>query len=310
MILPWRRRRRPTSPATVPETPSPPAAASPADGPTRPGRDLPVPPPVPAVAPGWMHATAARAEGVAALRAWRDAERRWRADVVPRDGVAALGVSAESQLARLGPGERIAGARRRVGWSAVLILLLLVLNLATSPQYLWAAFPAIGIAVDLARRLAALWADGLPVAAVFRPAGPPPPRARPAPPADAAPNEREALEDGVPRALLRGPLGVQVRAAYTTRAAVRMIAARVREADRALLPEVVPTVEALVDRVRLVTTALHRLGLDPETAMDADAVARRRAALGPSVEEALTLLESLRADLAQLRTAGASDADA
>ncbi|MDQ8144441.1 MAG: 2TM domain-containing protein [Gemmatimonadota bacterium] len=286
--------------------------------------DTPLPaPPFPEFPEGWLHDADAREAGRAALRAWRDAHRRWRAALPsgavpsgsaasPDRGGASMG---DLQWARFAPAERLAGARRRVRVSLLVVAGLVALNLATTPQFFWATFPALGVLVGLARHLLALWQDGVPLGAILGGGGTastvPSPAAAPARAARAMPevsaNETEAVGDGVSRAVLRGPWGGLVREVYATRAAIRMILARVREDDRALLPDVVPAAEAVVDIIRVHTAALQTLDWEVTSAARPGDVPpelhERRGALAAQCDALAEALETLRTDLTTLRTA-------
>ena len=120
-------------------------------------------------------------------------------------------------------------------------------------------------------------------------------------------NEIEAVGDGVSRAVLRGPWGGLVREVYATRAAIRMILARVREDDRALLPDVVPAAEAVVDVIRVHAAALQALDWVVSNAARPEDLPselhERRGALAAQCEQLVGALETLRTDLTTLRTA-------
>jgi serine/threonine-protein kinase len=141
--------------------------------------------------------------------------------------------------------------------------------------------------------------------------------------------------------VLNGAHGAVVRRAAADRAAVRQEVARLGPADRALLPDVVPTVEALVVRIAALATALHRLDADlapdalpeldkriagaeagPSATPDRDRklallrrqratlqdLADRRAALSAQLESAGLILQNIRFDLLRLRSAGVQSA--
>jgi hypothetical protein len=218
------------------------------------------------------------------------------------------------QWARFAPAERIAGARRRVRVSLLVVVGLVALNLATTPTYFWATFPALGVLVGLARHLLALWQDGVPLGAILGGGGASPAPSPAAVPARAAramtevsANETEAVGDGVSRAVLRGPWGGLVREVYATRAAIRMILARVREDDRALLPDVVPAAAAVVDIIRVHTGALQAIDWEVANAARPEDIPEelreRRGALDAQCEVLAEALETLRTDLTTLRTA-------
>ena len=131
-----------------------------------------------------------------------------------------------------------------------------------------------------------------------------------------------------------------MRRAAADRAAVRDLVARLGAADRALLPDVVQTVDALAGRIAGLATALHRLDgdlapdalpeLDKRIAVtEADGAAPdrdrrlvllrrqrttlqdlsdRRAALFSQLESAGIILQNIRFDLLRLRSAGVQSA--
>ena len=102
------------------------------------------------------------------------------------------------------------------------------------------------------RRAKSLRLSGLKLRRVFLM-----PRAKwvlPAPPPPTA-----QLEKLAPREVLESPQGAAIRRAAEDRAAILAIIAALPKADRALLPDVVPTVNALVDRVAQLAQMLHRL---------------------------------------------------
>jgi hypothetical protein len=140
--------------------------------------------------------------------------------------------------------------------------------------------------------------------------------------------------------ILGGAYGPQVRRAAADRAAVRDLVARLGAADRAMLPDVVQTVDALAMRIAGLATALHRLDGDlapdalPEldkrigvaeldiSAPDRDRrlallrrqratlqdLSDRRAGLFSQLESAGIILQNIRFDLLRLRSAGVQSA--
>jgi serine/threonine-protein kinase len=162
-------------------------------------------------------------------------------------------------------------------------------------------------------------------------------RLEPKLPAPTAVTAAHAVLDAVPADVLAGLQGQAVRDAYDARAKIRSVLARLPESDRALLPEIEPTVEALIERVRTLAIALH--ALDSEASPDAlvrletriaqaEAVpgessdrarrlellhrqrvtltdlAQRRTSLGSQLEQAVLVLETMKLDLAKLRSSG------
>jgi len=138
------------------------------------------------------------------------------------------------------------------------------------------------------------------------------------------------------RPVLESPHGAAVRRAAEERAAILDIVKKMSKADRELLPDVVPTVNALVERVAHLATALHRLDTDydPNAASAVEAriaqaertessteelrevallrrqrvslehLARQHVTLARQIEHAVLALGNLRLDLLKLRASG------
>ena len=143
-----------------------------------------------------------------------------------------------------------------------------------------------------------------------------------------------------PPEVLAGPYGKAVRLAADDRAAIQEVLHKLPAADRALIPDVAPTVNALVDRVRSLAGSLHRLEADvsPEQLARLDVrvaeaerelaatgaasdrerklallhrqqatlreLLQRRATLLGQLESAGLALQNLRLDLVKLRSSG------
>jgi serine/threonine protein kinase len=166
------------------------------------------------------------------------------------------------------------------------------------------------------------------------------PRARQAfPPPPPATTEQQ-LEKLVPREILDGPQGATIRRAAQDRAAILEIAGTLKKPDRALLPELEQTVNALVERVANLAQMLHRLGqsIDPRQVEELDAriaevssesdardgtrrlallqrqratlveLAQRRSALARQIDSAGLALGNLRLDMIKLRSSGLQSA--
>ncbi len=312
--------------------------------------------PAPAFPPlprDWMFDPNTREDGKEALRAWREETRRWRDQVKgqPRAMREELRSAAQElnvmQLTQRSPEMRILAVRRRMGMGLATVAMLGAINAMTSPGFWWVFFPMIGIGYGIARRLSELWADGIPLRDVLRTPERTAVRGDQQPlrrlearlPAPAANSIAEAVMDAVPRDVLESPHGVAVREAYEARAQIRSMLVRLPEGDRSMLPEIQPTVEALVDRVRTLAIALHALDVDAspdaivklETriataeAMPEDApergrrlellmrqretlldLAERRLSLSEQLEQAVLLLGSMKLDLMKLRSSGVS----
>jgi serine/threonine-protein kinase len=125
-------------------------------------------------------------------------------------------------------------------------------------------------------------------------------RAFPAPPV----STEQRLEQLAPREILDGPQGSAIRRAAEDRSAILDIAANLKEPDRALLPDLEPTVNALLERVAQLAQMLHRLdqSVDPHQVGELDAwIARVADESGtPEDEKRLTLLRRQRTSLDEL----------
>jgi hypothetical protein len=155
------------------------------------------------------------------------------------------------------------------------------------------------------------------------------PRERP------APDEQQLLQLA-PREILDGRWGTAIRRAAADRSAIQEIFASLPKPDRALIPDLAPTANALVDRVAHLALAIHRLdqSVDPEQVDDLNArisevereaestegqrrlsflrrqrdsleqLGQRRVALVRQLENAGLALGNLRLDLIKLRSSG------
>jgi serine/threonine-protein kinase len=159
------------------------------------------------------------------------------------------------------------------------------------------------------------------------------------PAAPSMPTERQ-LEKLVPRDILESPYGKAVRRAAEDRAAILDIVGKLSKPDRALLPDIEPTVNGLVERVAHLSEMLHRLDgdIDPDLIAEldtriarasrggdapgeqrqlgllirqresAESLVQRRATLARQVESASLALGNLRLDLIKLRSSGIESA--
>ena len=250
--------------------------------------------------------------------------------------------------------ERIRGFRRQLMANSAVIVGLATINVVTSPEFPWFLFPASGMLIGLGARWAGLWADGVRVKDVLTA----PPRPAELDAAVGAPGaghladrgtaRRAPLPSGTPLGVeqlapidvLEGVRGDTVRRAAEDRHAIREAVARLAPADRELLPDVMPTVEALVSRVASLAQMLHRIDVHlPPGAIDAaesrlaavereaaspardrrlallrrqrvtlQELADRRTELGAQLESASLALANLRLDLIKLRSAGVQSA--
>jgi len=266
---------------------------------------------------------------------WRDARRQWRGQ--PRD---ALDHRRGGRIDRFGEAslsERIRSVRRRTASSAITIGMLAAINLAFSPEFWWFLFPAAGMSIGLLHRGAALWADGIRFRDIFGAnaqrhlanagAGAQGPLAL---------SPAQLAEKLAPPDVLAGPHGNLVVRAAQDRQTVHEAVGKLSKADKDLIPDVLPTVDALAERIGSLALALHRLDEDmrPGIVEDLDqriAAARaqpesrerdqklqllerqrstvsdlmgRRGTLVSQLESASLMLQNMRLDLIALRSAG------
>lgn len=198
--------------------------------------------------------------------------------------------------------ERVRIFRQRfVGYGATSGFLFVV-NMLTTPWFPWFLFPTVGMGVDVARQWGSLWADGVSSGQIFG-RKPLQPKAGAAPIAPGVPVDERGAE--VPADVLAGQRGSAVRRAVEHRAAIARVIDSLSPEDRALLPEIMPTVEALVARAGSLATLLHRLDVDcsPELVARIDARISEVESESESAvdhERRLTLLQRQRATVQDL----------
>ena len=224
--------------------------------------------------------------------------------------------------------ERLRIARRDLFIAGAGVTALAGFNALTWPMFFWTLFPAFFMGWSVVAKVGTLWSEGVPLRDVFRPnRGPRSPRSSPS--ADAA--------SLAPSDVLAGPHGAAVRRAAEDRAHIQVIVSNLAKADRDLVPDVLPTVDALAERIALLAQMLHRLDHDvaPGTlerlegrigeveregpsAIDQERrlsllkrqratladLAERRARVARQLESAGLALENLRLDLLKLRSSG------
>jgi len=118
--------------------------------------------------------------------------------------------------------------------------------------------------------------------------------------------ERE-LAKLAPRDVVEGPCGAALRQAVEDRLAITQMQEALSKPDRALLPDLTATVNALVDRVVHVAQMLQRLEeeKDPRIARHLE---DQRAALRRQLESAGMALQNIRLDLIRFRSSGLESA--
>ena len=237
---------------------------------------------------------------------------------------------------------RVLRFRRRFVQTLVVIPSLFLINLIMQ-GFPWFIFPSAFILLTLLTSAGNMWADGIsPVAALrsgwrerIRAAlgAPPAPAPAPLPPRDVA----AAL---VPPEVLAGAHGSVVRRAVADSTQIQDIIGKLSQVERDMLPDVAPTIDALVQRVASLAVTVHRLdadvsgtslgALDERIALaerdtrDADNDRRlallrrqrstlhdlleRRRTLLDQMESASLTLQNLKLDLLKLRSAGVGSA--
>jgi serine/threonine-protein kinase len=176
-------------------------------------------------------------------------------------------------------------------------------NLMTSPNHLWFPWVVLAMGIGTFTRLSRLWVDGIPFSRLFQAQPYSAPEAADAAAPDARPSSPAALPArnapelaAIPADVLAGPQGAAIREAVGTKATIADVLSKLSPADRQMLPEILPTVDALVERVCSLAQGLHQLDADASPAA-IDALERRIAdakagpADSPDLERRLQLLQ-------------------
>jgi serine/threonine-protein kinase len=239
-------------------------------------------------------------------REWRYRQRQWEREQQVRRRGWRRGGRAEGDDPTRPLEERISRFHRRSIGALGTVASLGVVNGLTSPHVPWFLIPSAFILIGTMTHAGKLWADGVPLNRLFSRGGAPLPSrtdtGRLSPPN----MEQEALALA-PADVLAGSYGETVRRAVADRAAARDILARLAPAEREMIPDVAPTLDALAERVGTLALTLHRLDADL-SGSSAETLERRLAALraeaGPEPtaeqERRMTLLERQRASIVEL----------
>ena len=187
---------------------------------------------------------------------------------------------------------------------------LTALNLVTSPHFIWAIFPILGMGLGLHKAAGKLWADGITMGEVFgkraREAlatGVLPPTAGLAPGigSDAGVSSAARL---APMFVLGGPYGGAVQRAAIDRDRIRDIVRQFDKRELSLVPNAAATADGLADQVGALAGALHRIDVETPPEQRA-AFAQRRAEMVAQMDRASMLLQTLYFDVLRLRMSGA-----
>ena len=238
-------------------------------------------------------------------REWRHRQRQWEREQQFHRRALYRGQLRDELDASRPVEERITRFRRRGIGAIGTIASLATVNLLTSPHVPWFIFPSAFIAIGTVTQAGKLWADGIPLGRLFG-RGNVALEASPSPRLPAVDGESAALALA-PADVLAGTHGEAVRRAAADRAAAKDILARLAPAERDMIPDVAPTLDALAERVGALALTLHRLDADlggSSLGMLERRVAALRAESGPSPtpeqERRITLLEKQRASIGEL----------
>jgi serine/threonine-protein kinase len=238
-------------------------------------------------------------------RDWRRERKDWMKEQRRRNRVA--GLIDEHDDAGLNVEERLARFRRNAIGNVVTIASLGAVNMLTSPHFLWFLFPSAFMAIGIFGRAGKLWADGVPLTKVFSRGDPK--RMQQAALASVPTWESidVALNRMVSQEVLQGPYGELARRAASDFVSIRDTLARLPESERAMIPDVAPTVDALAERVGALATTLHRLDQDIGSSsgkmVEAKLAALRAESRGsptPEQERRIALLERQRVSISEL----------
>jgi serine/threonine-protein kinase len=279
-------------------------------------------------------------------REWRRLQRRWDEERQRRERVALKQRRKDEELDTTRPvEERVGRWRHRACGGLTAIGGLATVNVLTSPHHLWFAFPGAFIFLGIISHAGRLWFDGIPLARLFqRGTLPPEPSAGAGAPALPTGRRVDTIALGLaPAHVLAGPHGGTVRRAAEDRIAVEETLGRLAPAEREMIPDVLPTIAALAERVGSIATTLHGLDADVSAAsvtsleqrlaaLRAEAgdsptpeherriallerqhatiteLAERRRVLASQLESASLALRNLRLDLSKLRSSGLDSA--
>jgi hypothetical protein len=238
-------------------------------------------------------------------REWRQRQRQWEREQKFRRRERYRGQRSDEFDATRPVEERITRFRRRGIGAMGTIASLATVNLLTSPHVPWFLFPSAFIAIGTVTHAGKLWADGVPLGRLFGRGS----AALDAPRTPQLPaiNVESAALSLAPADVLAGTYGEAVRRAASDRAAARDLLTRLAPAEREMIPDVAPTLDALAERVGALALTLHRLEADlggSSLRTLEQRVAALRAESGseptPEQERRITLLEKQHASIGEL----------
>jgi hypothetical protein len=239
---------------------------------------------------------------------WRRMQRDWDEERKRRERHA---FKARRKFAENDPNrsiqDRIASWRNNALGGLSTVAVLGVVNALTSFGHWWFIYPGAFITLGVLTKGGKLWADGVPFDRLLSRGtielNAPSNAAR----VTRGPDLNQLALKLAPAEVLGGPHGQAVRRAADDRAAVEETIARLSQAERDMIPDVLPTVVALSERVGSLSLTLHRLDQDVSGASVAsldERLAALRAQSGatptPEQERRIALLERQRGTIGEL----------
>ncbi len=201
--------------------------------------------------------------------------------------------------------ERISRFRRNAIGSVGTIGTLAMVNLLFTHGHLWFIYPAAFISIGIVSRAGKLWSDGVPIGRIFSRGSLTSPSGTQVLSNPGA--QFQTGEDLASAEVVSGPYGLTVRGASSDRRAARELLARLTPTERALIPDVAPTIDSLCERIGTLASTLHRLdgdvrGTSVEVIDARAATLRLEAGATPSAEQErrLALLQRQRSSIAEL----------
>jgi serine/threonine-protein kinase len=206
--------------------------------------------------------------------------------------------------------ERVISFRRSVfswmGWTTALF----AINVATHGPGPWFIFPSAQMLIGVARKAGSIWSDGVGPIEAFKKGiraklrAQQPVESPPAVPAAPPPTPEQLAAQLAPPDVLAGAHGEAVRRAAADRALIRNIIAGLRAIEREMIPDIVPTVDALATRVASLATTLHGLDADVSGAslgsLDQRIAALQAEGEAPDRDRRIQLLQRQRGSLHDL----------
>jgi serine/threonine-protein kinase len=243
-------------------------------------------------------------------REWRRLQRRWDEERRRREKMAFKERRRDEELDTTRPVEqRVSRWRHRAFGGLATIGGLATVNVVTSPDFMWFMIPGAFIFLGVVSHAGRLWFDGIPLARLFKRGAPP--AELPAGSSEPSAPSGQRVESIALRlassSVLAGAHGATVRRAAEDRIAVEDTLAGLATAEREMIPDVLPTVIALAERVGSLATTLHGLDADVSDTSIASLeqrLASLRAEAGesptPEQERRITLLERQHGTIREL----------